>query len=174
MQKKLQEFDENIILWVQEHLRSKKMTAVIRVLTHLGDFGLLWISISMALIASKKTRRAGVMSLMAISLCFFINNIVLKHLVNRDRPYDAVKDLDILIGKQPDSSFPSGHAANSLASAIVLYNTLEKKTGVSILFAGMMIALSRVYVGVHYLSDVLAGIGVGVISGLSVCKFAKK
>lgn len=174
MDKKIQEMDENIILWVQEHIRSPKMTPVIRVLTHLGDFGLLWISISMALIVSRKTRKTGIMSLAAISLCFFINNMLLKNIIDRDRPYDVVDNLDILIGRQPDSSFPSGHAANSLASAIVLYNMLEKKSGVSILFAGTIIALSRVYVGVHYLSDVLVGIGVGIFSGLSVCKFAKK
>ena len=174
MKKRIQELDENIILCVQENLRSDKMTPVIRLLTHLGDFGLIWISISMALIAMRKTRKTGLMSLASISLCFFINNMVLKNLVDRERPYDVVDDLDILIGRQPDSSFPSGHAANSLASAIVLYKMFEKKSGVSILFAGMIIALSRVYVGVHYLSDVLVGISVGIISGLSVCKIAKK
>lgn len=171
----LQSIDENILLWVQNHLRSEKITPVIKTLTHLGDYGLLWISFSLLLMINKKTRKTGAMSLVSISLCFLINNVIIKKFVDRDRPYDVLNELKILIERQPDSSFPSGHAANSLASAIVFYKMFEKKTGkVSILLAGFVMALSRVYVGVHYLSDVLVGIGVGIISGLSVCKIAKK
>jgi undecaprenyl-diphosphatase len=95
--------------------------------------------------------------------------------VDRDRPYDVLNELKILIERQPDSSFPSGHAANSLASAIVFFKLFEnKKSKFGVLVAGLVMALSRVYVGVHYLSDVLVGIGVGILSGLSVCKFAKR
>lgn len=95
--------------------------------------------------------------------------------MDRDRPYEVLNELKILIERQPDSSFPSGHAANSLASAIVFFKLFEKKkTKFGILTAGIIMALSRVYVGVHYLSDVSVGISVGIISGLSVCKFSKK
>lgn len=171
----LQVIDENILLWVQENLRSEKVTPLIQTLTHLGDYGLLWIVFSLLLMLSKKTRKTGAMSLISICLCFLINNLIIKNLVDRDRPYEVLNELKILIERQPDSSFPSGHAANSLASAIVFYKMFEKKFGkVSILLAGLIMALSRVYVGVHYLSDVLVGIGVGIVSGLSVCKFAKK
>ena len=170
----LQSIDENILLWVQENLRSEKLTPVIKTLTRLGDYGLLWIVFSLALMTNKKTRKTGTMSLLSICLCFLINNMILKNIVDRDRPYDVLEELKILIERQPDSSFPSGHAANSLASAIVFYKMFEKKTGIGILIAGFVMALSRVYVGVHYLSDVLVGIGVGIFSGLSVCKFARK
>ena len=104
-----------------------------------------------------------------------LNNIIIKNLVDRDRPYEVLNELKILIERQPDSSFPSGHAANSLASAIVFFQMFKgKKSKFSVLMAGIVIALSRVYVGVHYLSDVLVGISVGIVSGLSVCKVAKK
>lgn len=170
----LQELDESILLWVQEHVRSEKVTPLIQKLTHLGDYGLLWIVFSLILMVNKKTRKTGAMSLGSICLCFLINNMILKNIVDRDRPYEVLNELKILIERQPDSSFPSGHAANSLASAIVFYKMFKKKSGVSILIAGLVMALSRVYVGVHYLSDVLVGIGVGIVSGLSVCKIAKK
>ena len=75
----------------------------------------------------KDTRKAGKLSLVSIALCFLINNLILKNLVDRDRPYEVLNDLKILIERQPDSSFPSGHAANSLASAIVFYKLFEKK-----------------------------------------------
>ena len=171
----LQAIDESILLWVQENLRSEKITPFIQVLTRLGDYGLLWIVFSLILMMKKDTRKAGKLSLVSIALCFLINNLILKNLVDRDRPYEVLNDLKILIERHPDSSFPSGHAANSLASAIVFYKLFEKKKSkVSILIAGLIMALSRVYVGVHYLSDVLVGISVGIFSGVSVCKFAKK
>ncbi len=171
----IQAIDENILLWVQEHIRSDKVTPLIQTLTHLGDFGLLWIGFSLVLMLNKDTRKAGKLSLISICLCFLLNNIIIKNLVDRDRPYEVLNELKILIERQPDSSFPSGHAANSLASAIVFFQMFKgKKSKFTILMAGLVIALSRVYVGVHYLSDVLVGISVGVFSGLSVMKFAKK
>lgn len=171
----LQAIDESILLWVQENLRSEKITPIIQTMTKLGDYGLLWIVFSLILMINKDTRKAGKLSLVSIALCFLINNIILKNLVDRDRPYEVLNELKILIERQPDSSFPSGHAANSLASAIVFFKLFEKKKSkYGILTAGLIMALSRVYVGVHYLSDVLVGITVGMISGLSVCKIAKK
>ena len=171
----LQAIDESILLWVQDNLRSDRITPFIQTLTRLGDYGLLWIVFSLVLMINKDTRKAGKLSLISICVCFLINNMILKNLVDRDRPYEVLKELRILIERQPDSSFPSGHAANSLASAIVFFKMLKgKKSRVSILIAGFVMALSRVYVGVHYLSDVLVGISVGIFSGLSVCKIAKK
>lgn len=172
---RFQAMDENILLWVQENLRSKKVTPFIKTLTRLGDYGLLWIGFSLILMVKKDTRKAGKLSLFSIALCFLINNLIIKNLVDRDRPYEVLEELKILINEQPDSSCPSGHAANSLASAIVFFQLFKKrKNKVGVLTAGLLMALSRVYVGVHYLSDVLVGITVGTISGLSVCKLAKK
>jgi len=171
----LQSIDESILLWVQDNLRSDKITPYIKTLTRLGDYGLLWIGFSLLLMLNKDTRKAGRLSLISICVCFMLNNMVIKNIVDRDRPYEVLNELKILIERQPDSSFPSGHAANSLASAIVFFQMFKgKKSRFSILLAGLVMALSRVYVGVHYLSDVLVGISVGIISGLSVCKFAKK
>lgn len=171
----LQALDESILLWVQENLRSEKITPMIQTITHLGDYGLLWIGFSLLLMLNKDTRKAGKLSLISIALCFLINNVLLKNLVDRDRPYEVLKELQVLIERQPDSSFPSGHAANSFASAIVLFNLFQKKKSkYGILTAGLIMAFSRVYLGVHYLSDVLVGITVGTLSGLSVCRFAKK
>ena len=171
----LQSIDESILLWVQDNLRSDKITPYIKTLTRLGDYGLLWIGFSLLLMFNKDTRKAGRLSLISICVCFMLNNMVIKNIVDRDRPYEVLNELKILIERQPDSSFPSGHAANSLASAIVFFQMFKgKKSRFSILLAGLVMALSRVYVGVHYLSDVLVGISVGIISGLSVCKFAKK
>jgi len=171
----LQAIDENILLWVQDNLRYDMLTPFIQTLTRLGNYGLLWIVFSLVLMINKDTRKAGKLSLISIAVCFLINNMILKNLVDRDRPYEVLNELRILIERQPDSSFPSGHAANSLASSVVFYKLFKKKKAkYGVLAAGLVMALSRVYVGVHYLSDVLVGISVGTLSGLSVCRFAKK
>ena len=99
----LQAIDESILLWVQENLRSEKITPFIQVLTRLGDYGLLWIVFSLILMMKKDTRKAGKLSLVSIALCFLINNLILKNLVDRDRPYEVLNDLKILIERQPDS-----------------------------------------------------------------------
>jgi len=171
----LQAIDESILLWVQDNLRYDMLTPFIQTLTRLGNYGLLWIVFSLVLMINKDTRKAGKLSLISIAVCFLINNMILKNLVDRDRPYEVLNELRILIERQPDSSFPSGHAANSLASSVVFYKLFKKKKAkYGVLAAGLVMALSRVYVGVHYLSDVLVGISVGTLSGLSVCRFAKK
>ena len=171
----LQAVDEVIVLWVQDNLRSDMITPFIQILTRLGNYGLLWIALSLALMINKDTRKAGKLSLISIALCFLVNNLILKNLVDRDRPYEVLNELKILIERQPDSSFPSGHAANSLASSVVFYKLFKKKKAkYGVLAAGLIMAFSRVYVGVHFLSDVLVGISVGTLSGLSVCRFAKK
>ena len=74
----IQAIDESILLWVQEHIRSDKVTPIIQTLTHLGDFGLLWIGFSLVLMLNKDTRKAGKLSLISICLCFLLNNIILK------------------------------------------------------------------------------------------------
>ena len=76
----LQAIDESILLWVQEHIRSDKVTPLIQTLTHLGDFGLLWIGFSLVLMLNKDTRKAGRLSLVSICLCFLLNNIIIKNI----------------------------------------------------------------------------------------------
>lgn len=162
------QLDGQILLLIQEHLRFAQVTPVVTFLTRLGDSGFIWIVISIILLFPKKTRRAGILSLVALlgSLC--ITNFWLKNFVARVRPYEVVQGLTCLVEKASDWSFPSGHASAAFASAVVIYKSRPKRLGVPCLILAFLIALSRLYVGIHYPSDVLCGMIIGTLIGLIV------
>ncbi|MDD3063847.1 MAG: phosphatase PAP2 family protein, partial [Massilibacteroides sp.] len=101
---------------------------------------------------------------------FIIDNIILKNLVARTRPYEVVQGLQLLIGKQNDFSFPSGHTGSSFASAVILYKELPKKYGIPLIGLATLIGFSRLYLAVHYPSDVLGGAIIGTLIAILVNK----
>ncbi|NBJ93812.1 phosphatase PAP2 family protein [Parablautia muri] len=155
--------DGNILIWIQEFLRNPILDPFFKVITTLGNAGIFWIIATILLLIPEKTRKVGMMSAFALLGSLLVNNILLKNLVARTRPYYVVEGLIPLIKKPSEFSFPSGHAASSFASARVLYRNLPKKYGVWFLALAIFISFSRLYVGVHYPSDVLAGVVTGII-----------
>ena len=164
MLEQLLHIDGQILLWIQEYLRFPALTSVMKDITNLGNAGILWILITIVLLLDKKTRNVGYMSALALIGSLIVDNILLKNLVARTRPYEVIDGLKLLIEKQSDYSFPSGHTGSSFASAIVLWKELPRKYGVMALIVAVLIAYSRLYVGVHYPSDVLAGVVIGTLS----------
>lgn len=161
----LWKIDSGILLFLQDAVRTPFLTPVMKLITALGNAGIVWILITVLLLAFKKTRRVGMMSALALLISLLVNNIILKNLVARIRPYEAVDGLMRLVEKQVDYSFPSGHAGSSFASACVLYRNLPKQAGIPAVILAVLISFSRLYVGVHYPSDVLAGILIGTAAG---------
>lgn len=161
--------DGNILLWIQEYLREDFLNPFIIFITSLGNGGLVWIAASVFMLCSSSTRKAGVMSILALILSFVINNLILKNAVARTRPWIDVEGLKVLIKKPWDYSFPSGHTASSFAAAVVMYKTLPARFGIPAVILATAISLSRLYIGVHYPTDVLAGALSGIIIGLVIC-----
>lgn len=157
--------DIQILLSIQESVRVSWLTPIVVFITSLGNAGLFWILLSALLLLSKKTRKIGVISFLALLASLFLNNLLLKNLVGRIRPYDVCGMLTPLVAKPVDFSFPSGHTGSSFASAYVMYRHLPKKAGIALLVLASCIALSRLYVGVHYPSDVFVGMFTGIGSG---------
>ncbi len=165
----LLEFDAGILLFLQEFVRNRFLTPVLVFITRLGDAGMIWIALSLIFLCFKKTRRTGCMSLLALFFSLCVNNLFLKQIVARTRPYDAIPDLVPLVARLTDFSFPSGHSAAAFSAAGVFVKTLPKRFGIPLFLFAVVIALSRLYVGVHYPSDVLCG----VISGLLISYAAR-
>lgn len=157
--------DGGTLLFIQEYIRHPALTPFVKFITNLGNAGIFWIAVSLLLLVPKKTRKIGCMSFMALFVSLLINNLMLKNLVGRMRPYDCISSLTRLIPQQVDYSFPSGHTGSSFASAYVLYKGLPKKAGIAAVALAALIGLSRLYVGVHYPSDVLVGLFTGLASG---------
>lgn len=158
--------DGNILLWIQEYFRQDFMTPFWKFITFLGDSGWFWITLSVLLLLSKQTRRTGVTALLALGLGALITNVALKNMVARIRPYEVIEGLVLLVKEQSDFSFPSGHSCASFAAAVVYYKMLPKKYGISAVILAALIAFSRLYVGVHYPSDVIAGSVIGILVAL--------
>ena len=159
--------DGEILLWIQENLRNDFLTPIFKVITSLGNSGWFWIAGTLLCLFFAKYRKAGYLSAISLIGSLLINNLLLKNLVARMRPYEAVQGLTRLIEKQHDFSFPSGHTGASFAAAVIFFIYLPRKFGVPALILAFLISFSRLYVGVHYVTDVVAG---GLIStAIAIC-----
>ena len=158
--------DGNTLLFIQDHIRNPVLTPVMQAITSLGDHGIFWIILTLPLLIPKRTRLAGICSALALIGSLVCNNMIIKNLVARTRPYDLIEGLRILTVKPDDFSFPSGHSGASFASAAALYRTLPRRWGVCLIVLAALIALSRLYVGVHFPTDVICGTIIGIILGL--------
>ena len=154
----------SILDWIQT-LHMPFLDKIMVFITRLGDAGIIWIVLSIVLLLIPKTRKSGVVMVAALVVDVLLCNIVLKNLVARTRPYDVNTGVHLLVAKLHDYSFPSGHTAASFASVTALYLAGEKKLWKFALVLACLIAISRLYLYVHYPTDVLGGILFGVISG---------
>lgn len=161
------QLDGNILLFLQDTVRNGVLTPIFTVLTRLGDAGVIWIIISVCLLFNRRTRMVGVMGLAALAMSFLINNLALKNLFARRRPFDVVEGLVPLIERPTDYSFPSGHTAASFAAAEIFLEKLPKRFGIPAMVLAVLIAFSRLYLGVHYPSDIIGGIAGGTLAGFA-------
>lgn len=149
--------EAQIVLWIQDVWRQPWLDPIMIGITNLAEKGWFWIASILVCLCIKKTRKAGIYALVSLLLTFLIGNIALKHLVARVRPYDAIAGLHSLVPSLSDYSFPSAHTSISFSVALIYYHCFSKKTGILFLILAALIALSRLYVGVHYPTDILGG-----------------
>ena len=153
------------ILNMIQNLRTPIGDVVVPLITRLGDAGIIWIILTVLLLIIPKTRKTGVIMLAALLVDVLLCNVFIKNLVARTRPFDVNTAVQLLVAKPRDYSFPSGHTAASFASVTALYLAGEKKLWKIALVLAVLIAFSRLYLYVHYPTDVLGGIITGAIAG---------
>lgn len=158
--------DKDILLYIQDNIRCGILDKIFPLITHLGDAGLFWIILSAVLLLFKKTRKAGFISALALIGSVLLNNLLLKPLVNRTRPYELIEALKLIGKAADDGSFPSGHTAASIASAVAMFPNLKKRYGIPLFILALCISFSRLYIGIHYPSDVVAGFVIGLVLGI--------
>ncbi|HEX3022645.1 MAG TPA: phosphatase PAP2 family protein [Lachnospiraceae bacterium] len=168
MLKNLMNLDGDILLFIQQYIRTSILTPFFQFITTLGDNGAIWIILTIILLCMKRTRKVGILSIIALLCALLIDNILLKNIVARIRPYEVIENLHILIARQSDYSFPSGHTGSSFAAAVVFLQALPKKVGIPTIILALLIGISRLYVGVHYPSDVICGALIGIAIGVTV------
>lgn len=158
--------DGEILLWIQEYIRNPVLTPIMKVITALGNAGIIWILIAILCLCIKKTRRSGATIALALLFSLIVNNAILKNAVARIRPYEVIDGLQCLVGKAVDYSFPSGHSGSSFAAATVIACLFPRKYGIAAIVLASLIAVSRLYVGIHYPTDVLFGVLDGILLGM--------
>ncbi len=160
-----------ILNWIYEK-HSPIMDSVMVFLTRLGDAGFFWLLLAAILLLSKKTRIWGLTMGFAMLLGLVVVNFGVKPLVHRVRPYDAAGFTALLIDRPTDYSFPSGHTQAAFASAWVLY-CMNQRGGLLALILAALIAFSRLYLYVHYPTDVLAGFLFGSLWAFLAVRYFK-
>ena len=178
-------FDLPILDWIQANLQSGFMDTIMPIITMFGDAGIFWIACALLLMVFPKTRRIGLGMGFALIMGLLICNVTLKPLVARIRPYDYQIQVlgktwqDLLLGGKllvetpHDFSFPSGHTIASFEACTVLMLG-NKKLGVPATLLAIAIAFSRLYLYVHYPSDVITSVILGTIFGIIGYAIAKK
>ncbi len=175
-------FDLSVFEWVQS-IHSNFLTAIMTTVTTLGDDGIIFILMGLVLLFPKKYRKIGVTVLVALLVMLICNNLILKELFARPRPFNLdpeqyawwheIYKYPYFKIHQPSSfSFPSGHTSSAFAAAIavLIYN---RKFGIPLTFFAALMGFTRIYVEVHYCSDVIAGAVVGIIYALIAALIAK-
>ena len=175
-------FDLPILDWIAEHLYCPLLDAVMPVITTLGDAGMIWIAAAVILLLIPKHRRTGLQMAIALLMGLLVCNLAMKPLMARIRPYDYQlehfgKTVRLLVEAQHDFSFPSGHTIASVEAATVLM-LHNKRLGIPAVILACLIAFSRLYLYLHYPTDVLCsiilGVGIGLLSRALVNKFKKE
>ena len=159
----IQALDIQILYWLADYFRNDILTPILTCLTHLCDHGELWLTLALVLLLRPRTRRCGTAILLAMALGLILGNGILKNLIARPRPFITYTELVPLV-QVGGYSCPSGHTLASFTAAAAVFS-FYKKPGAAALLLAALIGFTRLYVGVHYPTDVLFGAALGILFG---------
>ena len=165
-----EKFDLPILDWIQATMQSDFLDFIMPIITVLGDAGIFWMACAVVLLFIPKYRKVGLGMGFAMMMGLLVCNMTLKPLVARIRPYDYQwqvygREILLLIEKQHDFSFPSGHTIASVEACTVLMLG-DKKLGIPATILAILIAFSRLYLYVHYPTDVITSVLLGTLFGI--------
>jgi undecaprenyl-diphosphatase len=156
------DFEFQILDFIRETFSCAPMDAIMKFITFFGNAGWFWIVLSLVLAFIPKTRKIGLTACCALLFSLIFCNLTLKPLIARIRPYD-LRDIALIIEAEHDFSFPSGHTSASFAAAVSIFYYNKKWFGISALVFATLIAFSRLYLYVHFPTDILGGIVLGIV-----------
>ena len=155
------------VLDALQGFRTPGLDAFLSTITHLGDGGIFWIAVALVLLCVPKTRKLGLCVAAALLFDVLLCNVLIKPLAARVRPYEF-RDVVLLIRQPTDASFPSGHAAAAFAVTTALARR-RSRLAIPAAVLAVTVAFSRLYLYVHYPTDVFAGIALGALCGWLGC-----
>ena len=156
--------DWSILHWIRDVLTCPFSDSLMPKLTLLGNGGAVWLLAAGGLLCTKKYRRQRVLLLGGLAVGVLVGNVCLKNLIARPRPCWLDSSVRLLIADPTDYSFPSGHTLSPVIGATILTKT-DRRFGYAAIPLAALIAFSRLYLYVHFPSDVLAAAVLGVMIG---------
>ncbi len=167
MLKRIQTTDLRVLHYIHDHMRNRACNIIMPLVTMTGNFGILWFLAAGALFFTKQHRTVAYATFWSLFFSALFGNLIVKNLVKRRRPYDVAPGINTIISHPADYSFPSGHTSSSFAAATAIFMFLPT-IGIIAFVAAIMISFSRLYLCVHFLSDVLIGVFLGTAIGIAV------
>ncbi|WP_294348702.1 phosphatase PAP2 family protein [uncultured Clostridium sp.] len=165
MFKLIEKYDAKVYKYINSKPHNKLIDKIMIFFTLLGNLGLIWIMISILFISRSNSRKNGIMLLCALLLTTILGEGIIKNIVRRKRPFIKMDTYHKLLIIPPRShSFPSGHTASSFAASAV-FLAIDSELSAIIILIASLIAFSRLYLNVHYLSDIIGGGILGLICG---------
>ncbi len=165
----IQNYELAFLEFIQNYIHNPINDKFFSLFTFLGDKGVIWIFISLLLITNKKYRKVGIMTFLALILATILGEGLMKNLFQRPRPFIDYPMYELIISRPSGYSFPSGHTTSSFAAAGVLSKNFKKYQSIFWILA-FLISISRLYLLVHYPSDVIVGIFLGLFCSLIVLR----
>lgn len=160
-------------LYALQELHNQILDKIMIFLSSLGNAGIFWVCLGILLLAIPKTRKCGGCMILSMALTYVLGNLVLKNLVARPRPFTVATDIVLKVTEPGEYSFPSGHTMNGFTAATTLF-FFYKKPGIAALVLAAVIAFSRMYLFVHYLTDILAGMVLGIVDAWMIFRLTSK
>lgn len=161
--------DNKGLKYISEKCKNKIFDKIMPIITMMGNLGIIWLIISVLMLLKVEDRIIGISVILALILTTIVGEGIIKHIVKRSRPFQNYED-ELLINKPITYSFPSGHTASSFA-ALAVFLQMNGKLGLIMSPIATLIAFSRIYLKVHYPTDVIFGIVLGITCGVSVVSF---
>lgn len=153
---------DSLVFDLMEKISCVVLDWFFKIISYTGDKGIVWIVAGIIFLLNKKTKKIGLCVILSLLCAVIINNFIIKEIFDRTRPFIADPTINLIIKAPVDSSFPSGHTATSFASAVSIFFFDRKKGAIALVYA-TFVGLSRIYLHVHYATDVIAGVIIGVI-----------
>lgn len=165
----IRSLDRKIIYCIQYKLYNPVLEKIMKVLTIMGNYSIIWIFIMLVLyVVGEKKWSFFMLSCMLVTNV--VNNVFIKAVVRRDRPFEVYDDIERLIPNPYGSSFPSGHSANAFSCATLLLH-ISLPIGILATILACGISFSRLYLRVHFFTDILGGAVIGVLCTFAVLAF---